>query len=64
MSPPEFDQKSTCSEEFEHVVVLSVDITTNSDGTGNRLNIGLLKKDLFGHFTDNPQISFMETLGV
>ena len=40
-----------------------MDVSTDSDGSGDGLNIGLLHEYLFGFFTDNPQLAFMEYLG-
>lgn len=33
-------------EEFHQIVELTVDVTTNSNGTAHRLDVGLLHKDL------------------
>ena len=45
--------KSTCSEELKHIIELAVNVSTNGDGTGDGLDIGLFQKDLFGHFAYN-----------
>ena len=40
--------KITCSKELKHVVELAMNISTYCDRAGDRLDIGLFQKDLFG----------------
>ena len=41
-----------------------MDITADSDGGGDGLNIRLFHEYLFGFFTDNPELAFMEYFGL
>lgn len=42
--------KITGSEELKNVVELAMNISTDGDRTGDRLDIGLFEEDLFSQF--------------
>ena len=46
--------KSTCSEEFEQIVELTVNITAYCDRCRHRLHIRFLQENFFGFFANQP----------
>ena len=49
-------------EQFKQIVKLAMDITADSDGGVDRLNITLLHQQFFDHFAESLEVCFREVL--